>query len=265
MNKRALTLSLIIAAFSVFMVYSYIDGKESEVIQKYGKSMPVVVAKTDIQELEIIDDTKVTIQSISQNFVAPGAINDIKEVSNTLATVPIKKGEQITAPRITQPGVRTGLARQVSQGKRAVSIQISGANAVSNLIKPGDRVDIVGLVDPQGGKKSSIRVKTILQDVLVLATGMSMTNAIPMVEKLVANETKKINLNRYTEYSSMTFELSPYEAQKLIYMTSQMQIYLMLRNNDDKQNVRIASTKIFDLLDEDSQEVKALLMDPVKK
>ncbi len=71
-----------------------------------------------------------------------GSFSNMSEVENTVATVPIKKGEQITKPRVTYPGARTGLARQVSVGKRAVAIQITENQAVSKLLKPGDRVDV---------------------------------------------------------------------------------------------------------------------------
>lgn len=259
MNSRAFTLSLVIAGIAMFMVYSYISGQEAEWVKKYGKKVTVVKAKVDINELELIDDTKVYADEVPSQFVQPGAIKDFKEVYNTIATVPIKKDEQITNPRITYPDSRTGLSRQVSIGKRAISIQISEEQAVSKLIKPGDRVDILAMVDYAGGRKELNKVKTILQDVLVLATGLSVTNSVPMVGMKTTEEVKKLNLNTYTSFNTVTFELGPYEVQKLIYIITSGggRIFLSLRNNDDKQIVRITGTKLFDLLGEDATEAKA--------
>lgn len=269
MDKRSFTLSLIIAGLAMFMVYSYMEGREAEFIKKYGKLSSVVIAKVDIKELELIDDSKVTTTTVPQNFLAPGHIKSVKEIYNTIATVPIKKGEQITKPRITFPGQRTGLSRQISHGKRALSISISEEQAVSKLIKPGDRVDILGIVDYAGGRKDLLKAKTILQDILVLSTGFSVTNTAPLVgvQGAGGGDIRKLNLNTYSNYKTITLELDPYQAQKFILLLNTVTggIYLTLRNNDDKKMVRIKGTRFFDLLDEDAPEAKSYFAERFKK
>ncbi|MFZ4713093.1 MAG: Flp pilus assembly protein CpaB [Bacteriovoracaceae bacterium] len=263
MNSRAFTLSLVIACVAMFMVYSYIAGQEADWVKKFGKLVPVVRAKVDINELDLVDDSKVYIENVPQQFAQPGVFSNVKDIYNTVATVPIKKDEQITSPRVTYPDARTGLARQVSIGKRAISIQLSEEQSVSRLLKPGDRVDILALVDYAGGRKEFNRVKTILQDVLVLATGLAVTNTIPLVGVRTAEEIKKLNLNTYNSFNTVTLELNPFEVQKLIYIISAAsgRIFLSLRNNDDKQIQRISGSKLFDILGEDAGEAKAFFQE----
>lgn len=262
MNNRAFTLSLIIAGIAMFMVYSYIDNKESQFVQEYGNPSPVVVAKADIKELELLDDRKVKVINVPQRFQAPGHFKKIEEVYNTIATVPIKAGEQITKPRVTYPGARSGLARQVSIGKRAVSIQVSDFQAVSKLVKPGDRVDLLATINYAGGQKDRLKVKTVLQDVLVLSTGLSVTNAIPIIGKRVDQEVRKMNLSTYTNFNTITLELSPFDAQKLTFIIgSGDPIHLTLRNNDDKTIERISATRLYDVLGEDAAEAKSYFAD----
>lgn len=257
MNSRAFTLSLVIAGIAVFMVQSYISGREAQFVQAYGNSVPVVVAKTDIKELELIDDRKVQIATVPQKFKSPGAFTKIEELYNTIASVPIKKGEQITNPRITYPGSRSGLSRQISIGKRAFSIQVSEGQAVSKLIKPGDRVDVMTMMDYAGGRKEMIKVKTVLQDVYVLATGLNVTKEIPLVGMKIDKEIRKMNLNNYTNFSTVTLELTPYEVQKMIFLITSSNVYLSLRNNDDKKLESISGTKLYDVLGDDAGEAKA--------
>jgi pilus assembly protein CpaB len=259
MNSRAFTLSMVIAGIAMFMVYSYIEGQKNTFVNRYGKESSVVVAKVDINELELMDDTKVTIVKMPQAFLAPGHFKDIKEVFNFYASVPVLKGEQITKPRVTYPGARTGLARQVSNQKRAFSINVDNSQAVSRLIKPGDRVDVVAMIEYGGGRVDLEKVITILQDVLVLSTGISMTNTLPLIEVKGAEkgEYKKINLSSYTDYSAVTLELDPFQVQKIVFLTSRYKPYLSLRNNDDKRIIRIKGTRLFDLLGEDSAEAKS--------
>ena len=79
MNSRAFTLSLLIAGIAMFMVYSYIDGVESGFKEQYGSEVPVLVAKTDIKELELIDDRKVEIVNVPRKYVSPGYFSKIEE------------------------------------------------------------------------------------------------------------------------------------------------------------------------------------------
>lgn len=257
MNSRAFTTSLLLAGIAVAMIWSYISSRETELQSEYGNQTPVVIAKEDIKELEIIDDRKVQLINVPKTFQMPGSYTRVEDLYNTIAAVPIKKGEQITAPRVTYPGAQSGLSRQISIGKRALSIQVTEGQAVSRLLKPGDRVDILALVDYASGKKERLKVKTVLQDVLVLSTGLYVTNSIPIVNLKSDTDSRQIKLNSYTNYNTVTLELSPFEVQKMVFLISAGNgIYLSLRNNDDKEIERINATRLYDVLGEDAAEAK---------
>jgi pilus assembly protein CpaB len=258
MNSKAFTTSLILAGLAVMMVLSYISSRETELISEYGNATPVVVAKEDIKELEVIDDRKVQLINIPSKFQMPGHFKSVEELYNTIAAVPIKAGEQITAPRVTYPGAQSGLSRQISIGKRALSIQVTEGQSVSRLLKPGDRVDVLALVDYAAGKKEKIKVKTVLQDVLILSTGLFVTNSIPLVNLKSENDTRQVKLNNYTNYNTVTLELTPFEVQNMVFiMSAGNGIYLSLRNNDDKNIERIVATRLYDVLGEEAAEAKA--------
>jgi pilus assembly protein CpaB len=258
MNSRAFTLSLVIAGIAVFMVYSFLEGREAQFVEEYGNPSPVVMAKVDIKELELIDDRKLQIENVPKKFQMPGHFKKIEELYNTIAAVPIKKGEQITRPRITYPGAQSGLSRQISVGKRALAVQIDEAQAVSKLIKPGDRVDVLALIDYAGGKRERIKVKTVLQDVLVLSTGLNVTNNIPLVNMESGGESREMKLNNYTNFNTVTFELTPFEVQKMVYLIAAGNgIFLALRNNDDKSKELIGGTRLFEVLGDDAPEAKS--------
>lgn len=257
MNSRAFTTSLLLAGIAVMMIWSYISSRETELQSDYGNQTPVVVAKEDIKELEIIDDRKVQLVNVPSKFQMPGNFKRVEDLYNTIAAVPIKKGEQITQPRVTYPGAQSGLSRQISIGKRALSIQVTEGQAVSRLLKPGDRVDILALVDYASGKKERLKVKTVLQDVLVLSTGLYVTNSVPIINIKGDNDSRQMKLNSYTNYNTVTLELTPFEVQKMVFLISAGNgIYLSLRNNDDKTIERIVATKLYDVLGEDAAEAK---------
>jgi len=266
MNSRAFTTSLLLALIAVMMIYSYIESRETELQSDYGNPTPVVVAKEDIKELEIIDDRKVTLMNVPAKFQMPGAFRRVEDLYNTIAAVPIKKNEQITQPRVTYPGAQSGLSRQISIGKRALSIQVTEGQAVSRLLKPGDRVDILALVDYASGKKERLKVKTVLQDVLVLSTGLYVTNSVPIINIKGDNDSRQMKLNSYTNYNTVTLELTPFEVQKMVFLISAGNgIYLSLRNNDDKTIERIVATKLYDVLGEDAAEAKTYFAEQMAK
>lgn len=253
MNTRAFTLALIIAGIAMFMVHTYIEDQKSGIIKNYGIPKTVIVAKRDIKELELLDETKLMQVTVPERFVQPGSFSDIKALENTMTTIPIIKGEQLTKPRVTYPGAKTGLSRQVSPGKRAFGIQISEQQAVSKLIKPGDRVDVIVIVDYSQGKMDKKKVKTLLQDVLILSTGKNMTNSIPIYGVKTPQEIKTMKANVYERYNTVTLELTPYEIQKLVFAQQVYgyRPYFSLRNNNDQKRVRIKSSDVYDTLSED--------------
>lgn len=239
MNNKALSMSMILALFAMFMVWSYVDGLESELKRKYGTAQTVLVATQDISEFTPIAETMLEPREIPKKYVSPGHKAG-KELAGLLrdgaiAASPIMKGEQITESKITYPGTRTGLARQVSKGKRAIGIPVDDVTGAGRLIKPGDRIDLLASVKVGKGN-SSREVRTILQNVYVLAVGKNITNNVPLANvRDSRNKRTLVKLHEYTNYNTLQVEVKPKDAQKVVYYLSlQQRLFAILRNNDDR-------------------------------
>jgi pilus assembly protein CpaB len=258
MNNKAFTISLVLASLAVFMIYSYISSKEQEYKSKYGSETAVVVAKTNIKELSEIHSNMIEIVSKPKQFIEPGKTTSKEEVEGFIAAVPIKKGEQITLNKIVAPGLKTGLSRQISPGKRAIALAVDDTNAVGRLIKPGDRIDVVSTIEAPGGVKGSQITKVIAQDVPVLAVGEWITSYAPRkIEKDDVNDKEMVrNLNTDKNFTTITVELDPAEAVRVtVARRSGSGIDLMLRNSDDTERVAIGGTTLLDLLGPDVSRV----------
>jgi pilus assembly protein CpaB len=258
MNNRAFTISLCVALLAVMMIYSYVSSTEESLKNQYGTEVSVVVATQDIRELDPIDESNVKVTAVPRKFKQEGAGGKIEDFAGGLALAPIKAGQQVTRTVVTYPGARTGLSRQVSPGKRAVSIKIDDRNAVSKLIKPGDRVDVLTKFDLGSGKKEKVEVRTILQDVLVLATGRYVTNTLPGILEIDPSrpdvKTKK-NLAEYTSYANITLEVDPNQAQMIVFAESTLEgVYLVLRNTDDNAKEVMEQMTMCDLLGVDKSK-----------
>lgn len=277
MNNRALTLALVMAGIAVFFVQSYVSSIEEEAKKKFGTEILVIVARRDIKEMDTLNETSLELKLIPKRFLEPAAISlekkeqdkesskALKGLAGTVAIVPIRKGEQITYNKITEPNMRTGLAPQIAPGRRAIAIPVSETSGVSKLIKPGDRVDLIAVLDLGGGKENKI-AKTVLQDVIILSIGRYVTNNVArIIEADGPGGKDKIRpLSQDFSYNSITLEVEPSQAQALalVMANGDNALTLSLRNNDDTDRVSFPSSLMTDVLGADLNRVRGA---PVKK
>src|SRR5690606_4135551 len=87
-------------------------------------------------------------------------------------------------------------------------------------------------------------VKTLMQDVVILATGLRVVNELPVLYEKMGREDFLKNLRGDTSFNTITVEASPEEAQELIYIlsTSPGSLFLTLRHPSDHQKRRMTET-----------------------
>lgn len=259
-QSKAFLTSLIFAGFAMFLVYFYVTEKEGEIKQELGDSVQVVVAASPIKEMEEIKREKLRISTVPRKFIQPGSHSDMSAFEGSVASAPINTGEQVLLTKVYLKGAETGLATQVAVSYRAVSVPISDITGVTRLIKPGDRVDIVAAISYGSGATSSTEVKTILQDVHILAVGERIQNQIPQAFETDPFTKEKIakNLIGNRSFSTVTVEVSPQEAQSLIYVMQSADLYLTLRNPVDRVVSPIPTTTVDEVLGSNSKKNRSL-------
>ena len=269
MNNRAMTMAILIAILSVFLVSSWVSDVEDRAQKRYGASVQVVKAKVDIKETQTITEDMLTLEELPKTFLEPASVffekkeqddetkKSLRSLVGSVAIVPIKKGEQIAYNKITEPGIRTGLAPQVAPGRRAISITVNNQSSVSKLIKPGDRVDLIAVLDLGGGKENKIS-KTMLQDVVVLSVGQNVTNNIPRKLEMDGTKSNYKSLTEDTSFDTVTLEVEPDQAQivALVAGSGENAITLVLRNNDDTERKNLGSTMMSDILGADGGRIQ---------
>ncbi len=268
MNSKAMGLSLVMAGVAVFFVMSSVTSIEEQANKKFGDEITVLVAKDDIPEMANIVESMLETKVVPKNFVEPTAIrfntlvkddsvefqSEVKRIIGNVAIVAIKKGEQLALNKISEASVRTGLAPQVTPGKRAISISIDETSSVAKLVKPGDRVDLIAVIDAgssSGGRDNKV-AKTFLQDVVILAVGRNITNNIARRVDFdpQTGRSKVRSLTEFDGYSSVTIEVEPLQAQMIAAITtgSGNRLILTLRNNDDTTPTALSGSRATDAL-----------------
>lgn len=237
-DTRNLWLSIAAGVFATFLLYSYSQEKKAEYDKRFGSTKRVVVAKEDIAEMQTIYDTMVETKELPADFIQPDAITIPDEIIGNVAAVPIRKGQMVLKNNLLTPGPDTGIALQVAPSKRAVAIPVDEVRSVAKLIRPGDRVDIYAAVDTGKGIGQRREVFTMMSDVVVLATGVSVVNNIPRMFELdsTGKNLTQIALTGDTKYTTITVEATPKEAQDLFYIlsTAPGNLFFALRNPSDR-------------------------------
>jgi pilus assembly protein CpaB len=229
--------SVLIGLLAFVLTYQYLRGKLNE-IQKERESLyagarttPVMVSVKDMPKgttlvATDIDKKDIPLVSASERFVA---LQDGPLLLGKKTLYPLKRGSPILWSDI-EGGAPTiqGLSSTVQPGMRAVSISASGAAAVSGMVEPNDRVDVLGTFSfpskSAAGEMESVTL-TVLQDVTVLATGQTLAKQQYLRSRTTA---------RSTGYSTVTLEVTLREAELLVF-AQQMQgrLTLCLRNPSD--------------------------------
>lgn len=121
----------------------------------------------------------------------------------------------------------TGLAGTVPSGMRAMSIPVSTETAVSGLVRPNDKIDILGtfsFLDEQNPGEMETVTFTVLQNVAVLATG----------QETARSELEISSSRRRGSYNTVTISVYPEEAELLAFaMNVKGTLTLTLRKPDD--------------------------------
>jgi pilus assembly protein CpaB len=179
-----------------------------------SKTIGVVVAKEKIAKNEVISTKKLELVNMPESAVLSQSYKSTDDVNGKIATAAIEKGEQILPNRvISESKEKVYVSRKVRDGYRAVSVGVDINQSVSNLIEPEDLVDVVftSSQNSQPPNESTI----LLEKVNVLAVG----------QKMAASDQPNA---KGEQYSSVTLELKPQDAVKLINSLGQGKIHFIL-------------------------------------
>ena len=267
-ESRTLWISVGVALFAIFLLYSWSQQQREEVQRKFGSAERIVFAAKDIAEMQTIDESMLSVREVPTEFRQPGVIKDASLAVGQVAATPIKKDEQILQNKLLLPGPETGLSLEVSPGKRAITVPVDDTRGVSRLIKPGDRIDLVAALDFGKGADARREVRTVMQDLTVLATGLNMVNKIPRRLELDSNGQSVLlnNLSGNTNFNSITVEVRPEEVQRLVYILSVSpgNLFVTLRHPSDRSIGQLPSTTIESVLNKaDVLRVPASIGAPV--
>ncbi|HOV79619.1 MAG TPA: Flp pilus assembly protein CpaB [Bacillota bacterium] len=238
-NKIILIMAFVIGLAAAGGIYLYLQNLQ-KTYQLKGDFIKVVVARQRIPAKTQIAANMIELKDFPSDYVNERAAVDAKEVVGKVTKSDILPGEQVLRDRLAGDNESfESLSFQISPGSRAVTVAVNEVSGLAGLVKPGDRVDVLGTFDLQGavGQEKSSVTSLLIQNVDVLsidqATNSAQTNS----------QDKKA-----TSAHTITLSVTPEQAQPLVLCSEKGSIRLVLRPATDNDIVNLPSTKMNQLI-----------------
>lgn len=177
-NKGRLGVAVAAGVAAMLLAWLYISSREASLLSQ-SEPQNVIVATADIPGNSVVEVGMFEVRSVPSAFVQPRAVARPEDVQGRVASVPIAVGTQILATMLGDDS-ESALAYEVPAGQRAVSIGAADVMGVGGLVRPGNRVDILGTFEygrPTGVNQAGTityadertETRLLMQDVRVLA------------------------------------------------------------------------------------------------
>ena len=111
-------------------------------------TQPTVVATRPLPAGARLTANVLAVKEIHTSARLPNALSSIQDAEGQVLTIARSTGDQITADMLGDQAV-VGIAAQLEPGHRAVAIRVTQAGGLAGIIRPGDRVAIVAVIDPR--------------------------------------------------------------------------------------------------------------------
>jgi len=169
-NTRRITLivAVVLALGTGILTLRYLSGvnAQAQAQQQAVVLKPIVLATRTIAKGEKITPDMLTRTQRPANEVEPDAVTDPGLTKGDVAMITIPAGATITQTKVGQPA-ELGITVRLKPGMRAVSIPVDRVKSVSNLVQPGDHVDVMASVARGAGIPP--KTFTIIRGAVVLA------------------------------------------------------------------------------------------------
>jgi pilus assembly protein CpaB len=179
----------------------------------------VLVAATQIPFGARVEAAHVKVVDLPNGAVPPGSFSNPEEAMGRIAAQTVYPGEILLQSRIVEHLGGSALAAFIDQGMRALTVRVNDVVGVAGFLLPGNRVDVVAIRRPPGGR--SANSETLLQNIKVLAV----------------DQTSSPDKNGPVVVRAVTLEVTPKQAEELAKVTEEGKVRLTLRNPLDSATV----------------------------
>jgi pilus assembly protein CpaB len=229
-----IAVSLVIAFVGSYFIYTWIQKQQApqQVVQVQAEAVPVVVAVSDLPWGTQLKPEMLTTKPFLKQSLPAGYFSGPDDIKDRVVVAPLKANDPVTEHKLAPVSIKTGgVSAVLEQGKRAIAVKGDKVIGIAGFINPGNKVDVLVTVkDPQ---KNEEKTKTILENIMVLATGTQ-------IQKNEKGEPSPVDV--------YTLAVTPEEAEILSLGANEGKLQLALRSVTDTATVLTSGVNITKML-----------------
>jgi len=240
MNRTAMLASAIVAALGFVLLTVYVRQFQREAAG--GDPVELLAMRQDVAVGAPLTEQMLVVRALPANYVEDRQVlaSDLPRVLGVRASIGLQADQTLLwSDLATTPRDRSSFSSRIPRGMRAMSVTGVGRRAFSNLMLPGDRVDLL-LTKAKPGPEARVVTLPLLQNLLVLAVGSSFG--------ATDEESSRIGSD------SVTLLVTIDQASLLAQALRDGTLSLVLRNEDDLEiNEGLPETDDADVLEQEKR------------
>jgi pilus assembly protein CpaB len=242
--KKIKFLALVVAVIAAVLLYKFLntlDEKANVEVVKTG----VVMASVNIPPNTPITDDMLDIKQLPVEAAHAEAVVNEAAAIGKFSKYEIMAGEQVLYTKLISPEGGGGdgtLAYEIKPGMRAISIGVGNLSGLVGMIRPHNTVDIIAQF--QKIEKQADGEEKILDYTTMIAENIK----VLAVDDVISQEGKTKNPETGSAYTSVTLQVTVYEAMELSMAEYKGQLRLILRSPLDEDIIRPPSITFDDII-----------------
>lgn len=239
--KKVKILALLSAIIVALLLYNFLNTISEPVIVEVSKT-EVITAAQNIPPNTPITKEMLKVTMLPDEAILLDSEKIMDDVVGKVSTAEIITGEQILSSRLVTLGDAKSskyLPYAIGQGMRAVTIGVNNISGLSNMILPGNKVDVIAqyeveVKEPDGNKTTIDYTVMLLENIKVLA-----------VDDKFTEQEKTESENPYV---SLTLEVTPKEAMEISMSEYKGQLRAALRSPLDDKKTSLPALTIDEII-----------------
>ena len=207
---------------AVYLSNSMLKSRMAELEEeaKRGQeTVDVVVAKKDLERGDTLSSEVLAVRKVPKEYVPQAAVrpNQFDTYANQRLASSMKRGE-VLVPAYAEGSGASVFSSTLRKGLRALTFEVDAVNSISGMLRPGDRIDLIYTARSASGDREI--TAPLLSNVSVLATDQTLTK-------------RDDGTGKERTFSTITLELSPMDADRVIVAKAAGRLTALLRHPDD--------------------------------
>jgi Flp pilus assembly protein CpaB len=118
---------------------------------------PVVVAKVDLAAGTRLEASLLEVHTLPADAIPEGAYTTLAEAEGKVLTTARVAGDPITAYLAGESAAASGIPAQLAPDSVAISIKVDQATGLAGVLRPGQTVTVIAIVDPANIQQNSLQ------------------------------------------------------------------------------------------------------------